>query len=88
MKNKKNAPLGVADRTGRRNKSYQRFCVLRLLYRRGKENTMGKKLEYKIIWLEEPDPVKIKTTLCQLYARQNGLEFIGLEKVEKESKGA
>lgn len=49
---------------------------------------MGKKLEYKIIWLEEPDPVKIKTTLCQLYARQNGLEFIGLEKVENESKGA
>lgn len=66
----------------------KKYCVLRLLYRRGKEKTMGKKLEYKIIWMEEPDPVKIKTTLCQLYARQNGLEFVGLEKVEKESKGA
>lgn len=49
---------------------------------------MSKKPEYKIIWVTTPDPVKLGTIMGEIYARNRGLEFVGLVPNGKDSGGA
>lgn len=46
---------------------------------------MRKKAEHKIIWVTHPGPVKLVTIMSDIYARNRGLEFVGL--VPNEKKG-
>lgn len=47
---------------------------------------MRKKPEYKIIWVTPPDPVKLGTIMGEIYARNRGLEFVGLVPNGKDSR--
>lgn len=37
-----------------------------------------RKIEYRVIWVSPPDPVKIMTEFGKIWSREHGLEFDGV----------
>ena len=45
-----------------------------------------KKIEYRVIWVSPPDPVKIMTEFGKIWSREHGLEFDGVYTKEGDIK--
>lgn len=45
-----------------------------------------RKIEYRVIWVSPPDPVKIMTEFGKIWSRKHGLEFDGVYTKEGDIK--
>lgn len=45
-----------------------------------------RKIEYRVIWVSPPDPVKIMAEFGKIWSREHGLEFDGVYTKEGDIK--
>lgn len=63
------------------------MCPVAILAQgKGKGNGEETKIEYRVIWVSPPDPVKIMTEFGKIWSREHGLEFDGVYTKEGDIK--